>query len=100
VQNYPSLRQRGRSGHGLGMSLLGLYEGIPLSQRGEGYNLVIPDRITIFQRPIEHLCHADHEVVEEVRRVVQHEIGHHFGLSDARLEELESQRRQREAASE
>lgn len=96
VQAFPSARQRGLSGLEQRMTLLGLYEGVPLTHRGSGYGLVLPDRITIFQRPIERVCRTDEEVVEEVRRVVFHEIGHHFGLSDARLAELERERRERE----
>lgn len=68
--------------------LLGLYEGIPLTQRGAGYGLVMPDRISIFQENIERVCRTDQEVVDEVRKVVIHEIAHHFGISDARLDEL------------
>ncbi len=95
VQAFPTARQRGVSPIEARMTLLGLYEGVPLTQRGEGYNMVLPDRITIFQRPIERMCRTDDQVIEEVRRTVFHEIGHHFGLSDARLEELERQRRER-----
>jgi len=70
--------------------LLGLYEGIPLTNRanyGEG-RLVMPDRITIFRRSICAVCSSDQEVVDQVRLTVIHEVGHHFGLSDERLHEL------------
>ena len=70
--------------------LLGLYEGVPLTQRanyGEG-RMVMPDRVTIFRRSICAICDTDEEVVDQVRVTVIHEIGHHFGLSDARLHEL------------
>jgi predicted Zn-dependent protease with MMP-like domain len=70
--------------------LLGLYEGVPLTNRshyGEG-RLVMPDRITIFRRSICAVCSSDQEVVDQVRLTVIHEVGHHFGLSDERLHEL------------
>jgi predicted Zn-dependent protease with MMP-like domain len=70
--------------------LLGLYEGVPLTQRanyGEG-RMVMPDRVTIFRRSICAICETDEEVVDQVRLTVIHEIGHHFGLSDERLHEL------------
>jgi len=68
--------------------LLGLYEGIPLTERGQWYSGVLPDRITIFRRPIMAMCRSREEVVEQVRVTVVHEIAHHFGISDARLHEL------------
>ncbi len=75
--------------HGEGpRGLLGLYQGIPLTRRTTSYAGVLPDRITIYQRSICAMCHDEAEVVEEVRRTVVHEIGHYFGLGDARLREL------------
>ena len=75
--------------HGPGpRGLLGLYEGIPLTSRTTGYAGVLPDRITIYQRAICAICDTESEVVEQVRRTVIHEVGHHFGISDARLREL------------
>ena len=68
--------------------LLGLYEGIPLTERGQWYSGVLPDRITIYRRPILALCRSRQEVVEQVRVTVVHEIAHHFGIGDARLHEL------------
>jgi len=71
-----------------GEMLLGLYEGVPLTERTHGYGLVMPDKITVFQRPIEAVCRNDTQVIAEIQRVVRHEIAHHFGISDDRLEEL------------
>jgi predicted Zn-dependent protease with MMP-like domain len=71
-----------------GNMLLGLYEGVPLTERTHGYGFVMPDKITIFQRPIEDMCRDDTQIVNEIRRVVRHEIAHHFGIDDDRLEEL------------
>jgi predicted Zn-dependent protease with MMP-like domain len=68
--------------------LLGLYQGVPLTRRTTHYSGVLPDRITIYRRAICAICSTDAEVVEQVRRTVVHEVGHHFGISDARLHEL------------
>jgi predicted Zn-dependent protease with MMP-like domain len=69
--------------------LLGLYEGIPLTERDD-YGMVLPDKITLFQGSIEAICASDEEIVEEVRRTVVHEVAHHFGIDDERLDELEA----------
>ena len=68
--------------------LLGLYQGVPLTSRGAHYSAVTPDRITIFMATICQTCQTAQEVVEVVRRVVIHEVGHHFGIDDERLGEL------------
>ena len=72
-------------------TLLGLYQGVPLPERGHSYGNVLPDQITIFQQPIEALCHTPEEIKDVVRETVIHEVGHYFGLDDARLEELMEQ---------
>jgi predicted Zn-dependent protease with MMP-like domain len=75
--------------HGKGPAgLLGLYRGIPLTRRTTAYAGVLPDRITIYRRAICAVCGTDQEVVEQVRRTVVHEVGHHFGIDDTRLREL------------
>jgi predicted Zn-dependent protease with MMP-like domain len=72
-----------------GLPLLGLYQGIPLTRRGSGYAGVLPDKITIYRGPLERLYGADRERLRrQIRRVVLHEVAHHFGISDERLEEL------------
>jgi predicted Zn-dependent protease with MMP-like domain len=68
--------------------LLGLYEGTPLTERDWSYGGVLPDRITIFRRPILAICETDDDVVDEVHVTVVHEVAHHFGISDDRLHEL------------
>jgi len=68
--------------------LLGLYRGVPLTRRGLGYNMVPPDRIIIFQRPIERVSRGDEEIVERVGHVVRHEIAHHFGIDDESLRRM------------
>ncbi|HEY6279174.1 MAG TPA: metallopeptidase family protein [Streptosporangiaceae bacterium] len=68
--------------------LLGLYQGIPLTRRTTWYAGVLPDRITIYRLAICAVCSTEDEVVAEVRRTVIHEVGHHFGIGDARLRDL------------
>ncbi|MEX2392886.1 MAG: metallopeptidase family protein [Actinomycetota bacterium] len=68
--------------------LLGLYEGIPQTERGDNYTFVMPDKITIFRGPILRICDDEDDVYDEVAITVVHEVAHHFGIDDARLEEL------------
>jgi len=89
VEDCPTQEQMARAGLRRGETLLGLYEGVPLTRRGAHYGLVPPDKITIFQKPIEAKCKHDAEITNEIKRVVHHEIAHHFGIGDARLELLE-----------
>jgi predicted Zn-dependent protease with MMP-like domain len=74
--------------HGGDGSLLGLYEGIPLTARTHEYSMALPDRITIFRKAILSICDTEEQVVDEVRATVVHEVGHHFGIDDERLHEL------------
>lgn len=69
-------------------TLLGLYEGVPLTERGDTYAGFLPDRITIFRRPLLAICDTRDDLVREVRVTVVHEIAHHFGIGDDRLHEL------------
>ncbi len=68
--------------------LLGLYEGVPLTERGTSYAGVLPDRIFIYRLPTLAICATAEDVREEVHITVVHEIAHHFGIGDARLHEL------------
>jgi predicted Zn-dependent protease with MMP-like domain len=68
--------------------LLGLYEGVPLTERGEAYSGVLPDVITIFRHPLMLRCASAEEIVDEVRITVVHELAHHFGIDDDRLHGL------------
>jgi predicted Zn-dependent protease with MMP-like domain len=68
--------------------LLGLYEGVPLTDRTTQYAGVLPDRITIYRLAICAICDTEDQVADEVRRTVVHEVGHHFGIDDDRLHEL------------
>ncbi len=92
VQDWPTVDQLRQAGLRHGQMLLGLYEGVPLTKRGQGYGLVPPDKITIFQKPIEAECsQRGTEIAAEIARVVKHEIAHHFGISDARLDQIEKE---------
>ena len=88
VEWRPSPGQLRRLGLGPGHTLFGLYEGIPHTSRTSGYNMVLPDKITIFREPIEAHCQSNQQVRQSVRRTVLHELAHHFGISDERLREL------------
>jgi predicted Zn-dependent protease with MMP-like domain len=88
IERRPTARDRKAARIGAGHTLLGLYHGIPLTRRGENYNLVLPDKISIYQEPIEEMCPDDEAVREQVRKTVLHELGHYFGISDERLGEL------------
>src|SRR2546421_12611911 len=73
-----------------GRPLLGLYQGVPLTRRGSYYSGALPDKITIYRGPLERLYGHDPEALRrQVRRVVLHEIAHHFGISDERLIEID-----------
>ena len=87
VSHEPSAEQIQEHGLGPDETLFGLYEGVPLTDRGT-YGDVLPDRITIFQRPLELYCDNEEELAYEVRMTVAHEIAHHFGIGDDRLREL------------
>ena len=89
VEDWPTSGQLAKVGLGHGQTLLGLYQGVPLTRRGRHYGLVPPDKVTIFQKPIEAKCRYDTDIVAEIKKVVRHEIAHHFGIGDARLKQLQ-----------
>jgi predicted Zn-dependent protease with MMP-like domain len=73
-----------------GQPLLGLYQGVPLTRRGSHYGGALPDKITLYRGPLMRLYGHDAQLLRsEVRRVVLHEIAHHFGISDQRLLEID-----------
>ena len=89
VAAWPTSRDKDRANVPPGSLLLGLYQGIPLTERTHYYNLVPPDTITLFQGPIEIVAGDDYKKIkQQVRHTVIHEVAHHFGISDARLREL------------
>ncbi|OGR67491.1 MAG: hypothetical protein A2081_05710 [Elusimicrobia bacterium GWC2_61_19] len=83
VKADPTKAQAARFGRGL----LGLYEGVPLSDRGTAYSGVMPDKITLFKNNIESLCRDEGGVEDKIRHTLMHEIAHHFGMSDEELRE-------------
>jgi predicted Zn-dependent protease with MMP-like domain len=84
LRRAPSPRDRRRLG--LGNSLLyGLYEGVPLTQRGSGYDRVLPDRITLYWGVLVRSFPEDEELEEEVRKTLYHEIAHYFGMDEDEL---------------
>jgi len=95
VEDLPSPAQLKQSKTKKGFTLLGLYEGVPLTRRPSSYGMVTPDKITIFQKTIEAKCGraAETDIKEEIQKVVRHEIAHHFGIGDARLKQIEDERK-------
>lgn len=94
IELWPSRRTLNEMGLSPGETILGLYSGVPLTERTHAYNLVAPDAITLYQGPIEQVAsdrtdgsYVD-RVRDEIRHTVIHEIAHHFGISDDRLHEL------------
>ena len=78
-----------RLGLGAKGRLLGLYQGIPLKNRTHYYGMVMPDKITLYKQNIESSCEeGGSDIREEIKHVIQHEIAHHFGISDKRLKDL------------
>lgn len=73
-----------------GKILLGLYEGIPLTQRGAGYTFVLPDKITLFKHSILRVVASEEELFEQIKRTLWHEIAHYYGLDHGRIDELEA----------
>lgn len=85
VGNQPTPGQLADAGLEPGDLLFGLYVGVPKTHRGFTYGEIVPDKIVIFQRPIELVCRTPAQVREQVRRTVLHEIGHHFGMDEGQL---------------
>jgi predicted Zn-dependent protease with MMP-like domain len=92
VENWPAPRQLRPAKHSHPAQLLGLYQGVPQTRRGRRYGLVLPDKISIFQKPIEEYCRFGHEIEATVEEVVRHEIAHHFGFDDNTLRKIENEK--------
>lgn len=88
VEELPNKQQLKRADIKGSYQLLGLYEGVPRNKRGSYYGMVLPDKITIFRKPIEAVCRTAAEVVDKIGAVVRHEIAHHFGISDAQIKSI------------
>lgn len=91
VENEPGREQRKKVNLHPDWTLFGLYEGVPQSSRGSYYSS-LPDKITIFQKPIEEHARNEEEIKEIVKNTVWHEIAHHFGMDEARVRRAEARR--------
>lgn len=88
VEEYPPREILAVEGLDDELDLLGYYEGVPLTERTEAGEPLLPDRITLFQRPLEAISSTRAELIEEIQRTVVHEVAHYFGIDEDRLEEL------------
>jgi predicted Zn-dependent protease with MMP-like domain len=88
VEDWPDRQALASVGARRPAALLGLYHGVPQEKRTHKYGLVLPDKISVYQRPIEMRCRSVAQVRALVARVVRHEIAHHFGIDDVRLREI------------
>lgn len=89
IEDEPSKSQIQRGKIHPGHTLLGLYEGIPLTRRNSNYNLVLPDKISLFKRPIEQNSASLEQLISIVKKTVWHEVAHYYGLGHDRIHELE-----------
>lgn len=89
----PDVHQAQKAGLREGSLLLGLYEGIPLTQRGNNYTFVIPDKITLFKHAIQLVSPTPEKLFEQIKRTLWHEIAHYYGLDHNRIHELEQRSR-------
>jgi predicted Zn-dependent protease with MMP-like domain len=88
IADWPSASELKRARVTHPRQLFGMYEGIPLTKRGRHYHAVAPDRIILYQGPLQAAHHTLPALREQIRRTVVHEIAHHFGISEARIREL------------
>ena len=89
IKKRPSRAELRAAGVPPDETLLGLYHGIPLTERAPELGGNLPDRVTIYQEPIEDECTSDAEIVHEIQATVIHEYGHYFGLTDEEMEAIE-----------
>jgi predicted Zn-dependent protease with MMP-like domain len=87
VEDRPTKAEAAMAGIDSTETLFGLYTGIPLTKRSSSYGMVLPDKITLYQRSIEEGCRTREEIQAQIRTTLLHEIGHHFGLSEDELEQ-------------
>ncbi len=88
VEDWPDRETLRQAGISQPAALLGFYHGVPLTQRSQGYNLVLPDKISIYRQPILLQCRTKAEARATIQHVVRHELAHHFGIDDNRLREI------------
>lgn len=92
IEDEPSEEQMRKLKLSQGAKLFGLYEGVPQTKRGH-YTWVMPDKITIFQKPIESVCFTDEEIKQRVKNTIWHEIAHHFGMDEGRVRKVERRKK-------
>jgi len=95
VEDEPTKEQLKKMKIGNNHFLLGLYEGVPQTKRGPHYGMVLPDKITIFQKPIESVANSNDEIKQLVKNTVWHEIAHHFGNDEDRVRKAERRQKKR-----
>jgi len=88
VEDWPDQETMRRARAEGAAQLMGVYYGVPLTRRGHNYSMVLPDKISVYRMPILMRCRTPKEVRDTVRRVVRHEVAHHFGIGDERLREI------------
>ena len=89
IEDEPDMETAKNMGLGSKGRLLGLYQGIPLKKRTHYYGMVLPDKITLYKANIERVClERGLDFYEEIKHILEHEIAHHFGISDSRLKDL------------
>jgi predicted Zn-dependent protease with MMP-like domain len=96
IEKRPAPEQLRKSGIRAGGLLLGLYQGVPKTKWGRGFGNILPDKITIFQEPIERLARNEkNKILEILKNTIFHEIAHHFGFTEKEIRELERKRKLR-----
>jgi predicted Zn-dependent protease with MMP-like domain len=93
IESEPTLVQMQKLKIRKGWTLFGLYEGVPQARRGSNYGSVLPDKITIFQKPIIEAARDAEDIKKIVKNTVWHEIAHHFGMGEARVRQAEAKRK-------
>ncbi|HTE21493.1 MAG TPA: metallopeptidase family protein [Candidatus Limnocylindria bacterium] len=88
-EDEPTAEQRVELKLHCNQTLFGLYQGVPRTQRGNGYNMVLPDKITIFKNPIVHTSSDIKALKKQIKHTIWHEIAHHYGLDHDRIHSLE-----------
>ena len=89
MADEPTDEQKGKMKLRENTILLGLYEGIPLVQRGAGYTFVLPDKITLFKNSILRVVNTQEELFEQIKRTLWHEIAHYYGLNHHQMDQLQ-----------
>jgi len=92
ISDEPTLAQKNKLNIHADWTLYGLYEGVPQLERGANYSAILPDKITIFQNPIETAAENEKDIKEMVKNTVWHEIAHHFGMNEIQVRQVEARK--------